>query len=67
MECFVSTWLGFGANQARNRYFAQLVNALPENTNKYDDDDFTTRKLTDPCTPKAPKSNLSSKIKSSKF
>lgn len=52
---FVSTWLGFGANQARNRYFAQLVNALPENTNKYDDDDFTTRKLTDPCTPKGAK------------
>ncbi|CCH57906.1 hypothetical protein TBLA_0A01060 [Henningerozyma blattae CBS 6284] len=49
---FVSTWLGFGANQARNRYFAQLINVLPENTNKYDDDDFETRILSDPCMPK---------------
>lgn len=46
---FVSTWLGFGANQARSRYFAQLINVLPENTNKYDDDDFSTRTLSDPC------------------
>lgn len=52
---FVSTWLGFGANQARRRYLAQLINALPENTNKYDDDDFQTRKLSDPCTPKGAK------------
>lgn len=49
---FVSTWLGFGANQARQRYLAQLVNALPENTNNYDDDDFKTRTLYDPCMPK---------------
>lgn len=49
---FVSTWLGFGANQARQRYFAQLVNALPENTNNYDDDDFTTKTIYDPCIPK---------------
>ncbi|CCF60667.1 hypothetical protein KAFR_0L00600 [Kazachstania africana CBS 2517] len=48
---FVSTWLGFGANQARKRYLAQLINALPENTNDYDDDDLTTRKITDPCMP----------------
>ncbi|SCW03475.1 LAFE_0G11276g1_1 [Lachancea fermentati] len=46
---FVSTWLGFGANQARMRYLAQLINALPENTNEYDDDDFSTLELTDPC------------------
>lgn len=49
---FVSTWLGFGANQARQRYWAQIVNALPENTNNYDDDDFSTRTLYDPCMPK---------------
>lgn len=49
---FVSTWLGFGANQARQRYLAQLVNALPENTNSYDDDDFKTRTVYDPCIPK---------------
>ncbi|SCU89039.1 LADA_0E13366g1_1 [Lachancea dasiensis] len=46
---FVSTWLGFGANQARTRYLAQLVNSLPENTNDEDDDDYNTRKLVDPC------------------
>ncbi|CCK72700.1 apyrase KNAG_0L00790 [Huiozyma naganishii CBS 8797] len=54
-DIFVSTWLGFGANQARQRYWAQLVNALPENTNSYDDDDFSTRKLYDPCMPKGSK------------
>ena len=46
---FVSTWLGFGANQARSRYLAQLINALPENTNDYDEDDFATRTISDPC------------------
>ncbi|SCU84149.1 LAFA_0D08460g1_1 [Lachancea sp. 'fantastica'] len=46
---FVSTWLGFGANQARSRYLAQAVNSLSENTNDDDDDDYTTRTLTDPC------------------
>ena len=51
-DVFVSTWLGFGANQARKRYFAQLVNSLPENTNDYDEDDHSTKKLTDPCMPK---------------
>lgn len=51
-DVFVSTWLGFGANQARQRYWAQLVNALPENLNGYDDDDFSTRTLYDPCMPK---------------
>lgn len=51
-DVFVSTWLGFGANEARRRYLIQMINALPENTNGYDDDDFKTRKLTDPCLPK---------------
>ncbi|EDO14771.1 hypothetical protein Kpol_312p10 [Vanderwaltozyma polyspora DSM 70294] len=51
-DVFVSTWLGFGANQARKRYFSQLINSLPENTNDYDDDDFVTRKISDPCMPK---------------
>lgn len=55
---FVGTWLGFGANQARKRYLAQLINALPENTNNYDDDDFTTRVLSDPCMPKGSKSEF---------
>lgn len=62
---FVSTWLGFGANQARQRYWAQLVNALPENLNNYDDDDFTTRTLYDPCMPKGCKTEF--KFKGIKF
>lgn len=49
---FVSTWLGFGANEARRRYLVQLINSLPENANDSDDDDFTTRKISDPCVPK---------------
>ncbi|KAL6950910.1 hypothetical protein ACO0QE_000192 [Hanseniaspora vineae] len=51
-DVFVSTWLGFGANQARKRYLSQLVNLLPENVNDYDDDDFKTKTLIDPCLPK---------------
>ncbi|CAR24325.1 apyrase [Lachancea thermotolerans CBS 6340] len=46
---FVGTWLGFGANEARSRYLAQIVNSLPENTNDRNDDDFLTRELVDPC------------------
>ncbi|KAG0668653.1 Golgi apyrase [Maudiozyma exigua] len=57
-DVFVSTWLGFGANQARRRYLAQLVNALPENTNNYDNDDFTTRTISDPCMPKGSKTDF---------
>ncbi|CCC71744.1 hypothetical protein NCAS_0I00760 [Naumovozyma castellii] len=64
-DVFVSTWLGFGANQARKRYLAQLVNALPENTNDYDDDDFHTRKLVDPCMAKGYKMDF--KFKDKKF
>ncbi|CAR27917.1 hypothetical protein ZYGR_0N04040 [Zygosaccharomyces rouxii] len=51
-DVFVSTWLGFGANEARKRYLAQLINSLPENTNDRDDDDFSTLQLSDPCMPK---------------
>ncbi|KAJ1050076.1 hypothetical protein FZC28_6803g3572 [Saccharomyces cerevisiae] len=51
-DVFVSTWLGFGANQARRRYLAQLINTLPENTNDYENDDFSTRNLNDPCMPR---------------
>lgn len=51
-DVFVSTWLGFGANEARKRYLIQMINSLPENTNDHDYDDFRTRKLTDPCLPK---------------
>ncbi|CDO93883.1 unnamed protein product [Kluyveromyces dobzhanskii CBS 2104] len=51
-DVFVSTWLGFGANKARSRYLAQLINSLPENANDDDDDDYETRKISDPCLPK---------------
>ncbi|SCU94644.1 LAME_0F08372g1_1 [Lachancea meyersii CBS 8951] len=55
---FVSTWLGFGANQARSRYLAQMVNRLPENSNDRHDDDLSTRRLTDPCMLKGSSSNF---------
>lgn len=62
-DVFVSTWLGFGANEARKRYLAQLVNSLPENTNNRDDDDYHTRKLSDPCMPKNCKTSFEFKNK----
>lgn len=64
-DVFVSTWLGFGANEARKRYLAQLINSLPENTNDRDDDDFSTLQLSDPCMPK--KCNTSFDFKSKRF
>lgn len=62
-DVFVSTWLGFGANQARKRYLTQLINSLPENSNNYDDDDYNTRELTDPCLPKKCKTKFEFKSK----
>lgn len=41
---FVETWLGFGANQARNRYLDQLVSLSLINPNMAD--------INDPCLPK---------------
>lgn len=66
-DVFVSTWLGFGANEARRRYLVQLINALPENSNKYDDDDYKTRKITDPCLPKNCETEFEYKDKDFKF
>ncbi|KAH3898844.1 apyrase SCDLUD_005183 [Saccharomycodes ludwigii] len=57
-DIFVSTWLGFGANQARKRFLTQLVNSLPENSNDYDHDDFETRTIVDPCLPKNAKTEF---------
>lgn len=62
-DVFVSTWLGFGANQARKRYLTQLINSLPENSNNYDDDDYSTRELNDPCLPKKCKTEFEFKNK----
>ena len=39
---FVTTWLGFGANEARKRYVARLVDSYPANQHE----------LPDPCLPK---------------
>ncbi|KAH3669552.1 hypothetical protein WICMUC_004974 [Wickerhamomyces mucosus] len=49
---FVSTWLGFGANESRKRYLRNLINILPEKNNNNEEDDFNTLKLNDPCLPK---------------
>lgn len=57
-DVFVSTWLGFGANRARSRYLAQLINSLPENANEEDDDDYKTRYISDPCLPKGAKTEF---------
>ncbi|QLQ81610.1 hypothetical protein HG537_0F03710 [Torulaspora globosa] len=66
-DVFVSTWLGFGANEARRRYLVQMINGLPENTNYQDDDDYSTRTLTDPCLPKNCVSKFEYKDKDFKF
>lgn len=47
---FVSSWLGFGANEARRRHLDSLVNALPANVN-YDKDGDGKGDLVDPCSP----------------
>lgn len=47
---FVSSWLGFGANEARRRQLDALVNALPENVD-YDRDGDGKGDLVDPCSP----------------
>lgn len=44
-DVFVETWLGFGANEARKRYLAQLINTAKVNAQI----DLT---LNDPCLPK---------------
>lgn len=47
---FVSSWLGFGANEARRRQLDALINALPPNIN-YDKNGDGKGDLTDPCSP----------------
>lgn len=47
---FVSSWLGFGANEARVRQLSNLINALPSNIN-YDNDGDGKDDLVDPCSP----------------
>lgn len=47
---FVSSWLGFGANEARNRQLSSLLNALPKGVD-YDLDGDGKGDVTDPCSP----------------
>lgn len=54
---FVSSWLGFGANEARKRQLGALVNALPENVN-YDKDGDGKGDLVDPCSPVGMKTDV---------
>lgn len=49
-QIFVSSWLGFGANEARNRQLSSLLNALPKGVN-YDVDGDGKGDITDPCSP----------------
>jgi Golgi apyrase len=51
-DVFVSTWLGFGANEARKRYLKNLINILPEKNNDSDEDDYATLRINDPCLPR---------------
>ena len=54
---FVSSWLGFGANEARNRQLDALVNALPTGVD-YDKDGDGKMDLTDPCSPVGMKTDV---------
>ena len=48
-KVFVTTWLGYGSNQARERYVAQAVNAFESNRTANPDSSDT---ILDPCLPK---------------
>ncbi|CDK26657.1 unnamed protein product [Kuraishia capsulata CBS 1993] len=48
---FVSTWLGFGANEARRRHLKSLISSLPEGIS-YDLDGDGYNDIIDPCSPK---------------
>ena len=49
-KVFVTTWLGYGTNQARERYVAQAVNAFESNRSTNPDPSSDT--IFDPCLPK---------------
>ncbi|ODV83699.1 hypothetical protein CANARDRAFT_29692 [[Candida] arabinofermentans NRRL YB-2248] len=51
---FVSTWLGFGANEARKRHLRNMIYSLPDGVN-YDTNGDNTYDLVDPCSPKGMK------------
>jgi Golgi apyrase len=49
-KVFVTTWLGYGTNQARERYVAQAVNAFESNRSTNSSSSSDT--ILDPCLPK---------------
>ena len=49
-KVFVTTWLGYGTNQARERYVAQVVNAFE--SNRTTNPDHSSDTILDPCLPK---------------
>ena len=49
-KVFVTTWLGYGTNQARERYVAQAINAFEENRST--NPDPSSDVILDPCLPK---------------
>ncbi|QPG74319.1 hypothetical protein FOA43_001646 [Brettanomyces nanus] len=51
---FVSSWLGFGANEARRRHLRNLIMSLPEGVN-YDTNGDSTYDISDPCSQKGMK------------
>ncbi|KAH8808910.1 nucleoside phosphatase family-domain-containing protein [Xylogone sp. PMI_703] len=52
-KVFTTTWLGFGVNQARQRYVDAMLDALPSND---------VKELPDPCLPSGLKTTLDGKI-----
>ena len=49
-KVFVTTWLGYGTNQARERYVAQAINTFESNRSANPDPSSDT--ILDPCLPK---------------
>lgn len=49
-KVFVTTWLGYGANKARERYAAQIVNALE--SDRSSNPETSSDVILDPCLPK---------------
>ncbi len=52
-KVFVTTWLGYGTNQARERYVGQAISEYESNL-AFDDDELSqeNHRIPDPCLPK---------------
>ncbi|KAF8550466.1 hypothetical protein OG21DRAFT_1487747 [Imleria badia] len=51
-KVFVTTWLGYGTNQARERYVAEVVERAGTRDGGVDSDSVDSRAIQDPCLPK---------------